>query len=200
MVSFFSTWQIFCFYFLFFWHFLHASHFWNVSFPTWHIILPIVVSSSSSCVHPLVSLTSATFHIHGIYSSPFKFRSIKKWDGLSHLLPVDLSNIGAGKDDGDELNKGEDQADPDVHPGERVLDQIPLQHHLDYQDFKIEFVQPQPIYFLMALPQGSLYNRPSRCRCRCSAISGSWADPSKPLDPPERWIPSTVGWSWEYIE
>jgi len=46
------------------------------------------------------------------------------------LTSVDLSNIGAGKDDGDELNKGEDQADPDVHPGERVLDQVPLQHHL----------------------------------------------------------------------
>merc|ERR1712211_47515 len=60
----------------------------------------------------------------------FKFRNIKKWDRVSHLLPVDLSNIGAGKDDGDELNKGEDQADPDVHPGKRVLDQVPLQHHL----------------------------------------------------------------------
>ena len=89
--------------------------------------------------------SSGVFDVCNISHSrnKFLFVQVQKYQKVRrHLLPVDLSNIGAGKDDGDELNKGEDQADPDVHPGERVLDQVPLQHHLDYQGFKIEFVQP----------------------------------------------------------
>ena len=48
--------------------------------------------------------------------------------------PVDLGDIGTSEDDSDEFNKGEYEADPDVDPGEGVLYQVPLQHHLQDLD------------------------------------------------------------------
>ena len=48
--------------------------------------------------------------------------------------PVDLSHIGASKEDSDELDKSKDESDPDVDPGKGVLYQVPLQHHLQDLD------------------------------------------------------------------
>ena len=48
--------------------------------------------------------------------------------------PVDLGDIGTSEDDSDEFNKRKYEADPDVNPGEGVLYQVPLQHHLQDLD------------------------------------------------------------------
>ena len=48
--------------------------------------------------------------------------------------PVDLGDVGACENDSDELDESKNEADSDVDPGEGVLYQVPLQHHLQDLD------------------------------------------------------------------
>ena len=84
-------------------------------------------------------LSPATFYmqcLHFGFNTTFVREKILLSEQEKALLPrpVDLGDIGTSKNDSDELNKRENEADPDVDPGEGVLYQVPLQHHLQDLD------------------------------------------------------------------
>ena len=84
-------------------------------------------------------LSPATFYmqcLHFGFNTTFVREKILLSEQEKALLPrpVDLGDIGTSENDSDELNKRENEADPDVDPGEGVLYQVPLQHHLQDLD------------------------------------------------------------------